>query len=146
MSSIPRGNPLLVALAGALSVLGGCGGSDQEPPSDAIRQLEIRSLAAYNCMPKDLRRELRVMERRHDARVRQLAREAPPGADVGATAANQQFRQTVESDPQRRRLLRRAQAIYKRFVPGGNDYEPGCYLRERQKAKTRLASLGATGS
>jgi hypothetical protein len=146
MTSPVRGKLLAVAVAGAVCVSGGCGESKEEAPNEQIRQLEIQSRAAYNCMPNELRRELRVMERQHDARIRQLARKNVPGAGVGATAAQERFQQIVEQDPRRSRLLRKARGIYRRYLPGGADFDARCYLREREKARNRIESAGTTGS
>jgi hypothetical protein len=123
-----------------------CGGSDDKTANEQVRELEIQSLAAYSCMPKNLRRELRTLEKRHDARVRALAEASIPKGATAGTTPPVGFQQTVQSDPLRKRLLRRARAIYGRFSPGGEDYDPGCYLREREEARRRIENPGATES
>jgi hypothetical protein len=126
---------LLAAAPGELA----CGGSDDgNTRAEHIKEIEIQSLAAYACMPADLRRELRTLERRHDARVRALARASLPKGATGGTTPPIGFEQTVEADKVRSRLLRRARAIYGRFSPGGRDYDAGCYLREREKARNTV--------
>jgi hypothetical protein len=123
-----------------------CGSDDGSQANEKFREVEIQSLAAYECMPKGLRQELRALERRHDARVQALARAAlPKGATAGATPPAG-FEQTVEADPVRDRLLRRARAIYRSYSPGGDDYDAGCYLREREEARARIEGSGAGGS
>jgi hypothetical protein len=116
-----------------------CGGSDDETTrKEQLREVQIQSLAAYSCMPESLRRELRRLEKRHDARVKAIYRASQPKGATGGTTAPAGFQQLVERDHVRLRLLRRAQTIYRSYSPGGRDYEAGCYLREREKARSRL--------
>jgi hypothetical protein len=130
---------LLVALIAAAPAVLACGGSDDEPTrQEQIREVEIQSLAAYACMPANLRRELRRLENRHEARLKAIYRASRPKGATGGTTIPPGFQQLVERDKVRLRLLRRAQAIYLRYSPGGRDYEAGCYLREREKARNRL--------
>jgi hypothetical protein len=124
---------LALALLVMIGTQTSCGGSDEGSSNPQIRQVEIESLAAYACMPEAKRRELRALERRHDARVRELARRIPKAGVTGPT-----FRQTVQSDPTRLRLLAKARAIYRQYLPGGSGYDASCFFREREKAKTRL--------
>ena len=89
-------------------------------------------------MPESLRRELRALEKRHDTRVRALARASLPKGATGGTTPPVGFERTVEADKVRKRLLLRARTIYSRYSPGGQDYEAGCYLRERERARARV--------
>ena len=131
---------IALALIAACSAPLACGGSDDSGPSreDQIREVEIQSLAAYACMPANLRRELRTLEKRHNDRVRALARASLPKGATGGTTPPVGFERTVENDQVRNRLLRRARGIYQRFSPGGQDYDAGCFIREREKARTRV--------
>jgi hypothetical protein len=122
----------------------GCGGSDENSNDQQVRDVEIASLAAYECMPSRLRSELRQLEKRHDARVREIARASLPKGATGGATVPPGFQQQVERDPVRLRLLRRARVIYQRYSPGGKDYDPPCYLRERERARNRLEN--AAGS
>jgi hypothetical protein len=140
-----RGTLTIVLLAAVPAQLA-CGGSDGKSVDQQIREVEIQSLAAYACMPKNLRRELRMLERRHDARLRALARKNIPQGVTAGTTPPSGFRQTVEADPLRKSLLRRARTIYRRHSPGGADYDPACYLREREKAERRLENVDSTGT
>jgi hypothetical protein len=134
------------ALVVSMLVPLGCGGeAKQKPLSEQLRDVEIRSLAAYACMPKNLRRELRSLERRHDARITALAKTALPAGATGGTSLPPSYRQTVENDPLRNQLLRRARLIYHRYLPGGQNYKASCYQPQRAAAKARLEKQDATG-
>jgi hypothetical protein len=145
MKLLPGCAIALTLVASMLAPLG-CGDAKQKPLSEQLRDVEIRSLAAYACMPQSLRSELRVLERRHNARVAALAKKAgvPAGA-TGGTTLPPNYQQTVENDPIRTRLVRRARVIYGRYLPGGDDYDESCYQRERAAAQSRLEKLGTTG-
>jgi hypothetical protein len=138
--NVPLRCLVAIALVGTLPAQLACGSSeDKLTRSEQIREVEIQSLAAYACMPKNLRRELRRLEKQHDARVEKLARAAQPKGTTGGTSPAIGFEQTVvERDKVRIRLLHRAQAIYKAYSPGGRNYDAGCYLPEREKARTRI--------
>jgi hypothetical protein len=123
---------LAIALIAAAGSQIGCGGSDEESSNQELQQVQIESLAAYACMPEARRAELRRLERQHNARIRALAEQSPQGATGPA------FRRTVESDPARRRVLAKARAIYRLYLPGGKKYDAACFFREREKAKTRV--------
>jgi hypothetical protein len=131
---------LVFALVAVVPALAACGSSeDKLTQQEQIREVEIQSLAAYACMPKSLRRELRQLEKQHDARVQKLARAAQPKGTTGGTTPPIGFEQSVVAkDKVRLRLLHRAQAIYKAYSPGGRNYDAGCYLPEREKARTRV--------
>jgi hypothetical protein len=146
VKGVLRGSIAVVLVALAPLQLA-CGDSDDGSAKE-IREVEIQSLAAYACMPADLRRRLRQLERRHDARIRALARASIPKGATGGVTPPPNFQQTVEADPVRGGLLRTARGIYRRYSPGGRDYDPNCYLREREKARNRLENTGAgtTGS
>jgi hypothetical protein len=133
----PFRGALAIALIAVTGTQIACGGSDEGSSNPQIRQVQIESLAAYACMPEGKRRELRALERRHDARVRELARANPKGGVTGPT-----FRQTVQSDPARLRLLAKARAIYRQYLPGGKAYDPSCFFREREKAKAQVQKGG----
>jgi poly-gamma-glutamate capsule biosynthesis protein CapA/YwtB (metallophosphatase superfamily) len=137
---------IAVALVAAAPAQIGCGGSDeQEQVQEAIRDVEIRSLAAYECMPGNLRRELRELERKHNVRLRTLARKSLPKGTPAGTTPPGDFRQIVEADARRRQILAQARAIYRRYSPGGRDYDATCYAREKEKAKA-VIDQGATGA
>jgi hypothetical protein len=131
---------LVIALVAAVPSQLACGSSDDKPTrEEQIREVEIQSLAAYACMPKSLRAELRQLEKQHDARVRKLARAAQPKGTTGGTSPPIGFEQTViQRDKVRLRLLHRAQVIYKAYSPGGRNYDAGCYLPQREKARARV--------
>jgi hypothetical protein len=135
-----------VVLVVCLVVPLGCGEAKQKPLDEQLRDVEIRSLAAYACMPKNLRAELRSLERRHNARVAALtARNVPEGA-TGGTSAPAGLGQTIENDPVRTRLVARARSIYRQYLPGGTNYEASCYQPQRAAAKERLEKLDASGA
>jgi hypothetical protein len=130
---------LVIALVATAPAGLACGGSDDKNTrKEQIREVEIQSLAAYACMPASLRRELRSLETKHDARLKAIYRASRPKGATGGTTIPPGFQQLVENDKVRKRLLHRAQTIYLRYSPGGRDYEAGCYLREREKARSRL--------
>jgi hypothetical protein len=122
---------IATAFVAVAPMLIACGKSDSGPSSKEIRRVEIEARAAYSCMPKNLRRELRVLNRRHEARLAELARTKPAGPG---------FQPAVLADPVRKRILRRARGIYAEYLPGGRGYNAACYFREREKAKTKLQS------
>jgi hypothetical protein len=99
------------------------------PSKTEVRRVQIDSLAAFACMPKSQRRELRSLEKRHAARLTALARENPPGPG---------FERIAEADPARQRILRKARAIYREYLPGGRRYDASCFFREREKARRRV--------
>jgi hypothetical protein len=131
---------LVIALVAAVPAVAACGSSvDKLTRQEQIREVEIQSLAAYACMPKSRRRELRQLEKQHDARVQKLARAAQPKGTTGGTTPPIGFEQSVvEKDKVRLRLLHRAQVIYKAYSPGGQNYDAGCFLPEREKARTQV--------
>jgi hypothetical protein len=139
---------LLALLLSAGLLVAGCGGdgdSSTGPSKEQLRKSEIESLAAYACMPAKQRSELRTLEARHNTRLRQLARKAggPTGTTGPAGTTGEAFKRTVEADAVRSRLLAKARAIYNDFLPGGDKYDGGCFLREREKARKRIESLGS---
>jgi hypothetical protein len=131
---------LVIALVAAAPAQLACGSSDDKPTQEEqVREVEIQSLAAYACMPESLRRELRRLEKQHDARVRKLAKAAQPKGTTGGTSPPAGFERTViERDKVRLRLLHRAQVIYKAYSPGGRNYDAGCFLPQREKARARV--------
>jgi hypothetical protein len=131
---------LVIALVAAVPAQLACGSSEKKPSrEEQIREVEIQSLAAYACMPDSLRRELRQLEKQHDARVRKLAKAAQPKGTTGGTSPPVGFEQTVIArDKVRLRLLHRAQVIYKAYSPGGRNYDAGCFLPQREKARARI--------
>jgi hypothetical protein len=131
---------LVIALVAAVPAQLACGSSeDKVTQEEQIREVQIQSLAAYACMPENLRRELRQLEKQHDARVRKLAKAAQPKGTTSGTSPPIGFEQrVVERDKVRLRLVRKAQVIYKAYSPGGRNYDAGCYLPQREKARARV--------
>jgi hypothetical protein len=131
---------LAIALVAAVPAQLACGSSDKKPTQEEqVREVEIQAFAAYHCMPKSLQRELRQLEKKHNARVRKLARAAQPKGTTGGTSPPVGLEQTViERDKVRLRLLHRAQVIYKAYSPGGQNYDAGCFLPQREKARARV--------
>jgi hypothetical protein len=127
----------LVVGAAAVLVIRGSADDDSGSPEKAIRDVERQTTGAYDCMPRDVRRQFDVALKRFDARFGAVIDRLPDDTDP------QEADRALRADPQVARLRAKARSILVDYVPGGDRFDPACYERATKRYDRKVARRGA---
>ena len=107
--------------------------SPSRGPEEAFREAERTTAAAYDCMPRDMRRHFDAAVRRYDARFGEVLDTLPDDADP------READQALRADPEASRLRTRARTILLDYVPGGDEFDRACYERAAKRYDRQVA-------
>ena len=122
-----------VAVAGALVIRAAADGDNgSQDREQAFREAERKTSAAYDCMPRDVRRRFDAAVKRYDARFGRVIDGLPDNTDP------QDAERALRADARVTRLRAQARGILLDYVPGGEKFDRECYERGVKRYDSRV--------
>jgi hypothetical protein len=130
-----------VAVAGSLVIRAAADDDNRAPAGreQAFREAERQTSAAYDCMPRDVRRRFDGVVKRYDTRFGRVIDGLPDDTDPADAE------RALRADPQVARLRTAARGILLGYVPGGDKFERECYERATKRYDRRVARKEPAG-
>jgi hypothetical protein len=124
-----------VAVLGVVVLVIRAGGGDDglSEQERALRQIQRQTSAAYDCMPRDVRRRFDVTIRRYETSFGQTIDRLPDDAEPA------EVDRALRTDPDVRRRRAQARRILVDYLPGGDEFDADCFARAARRFDRRLA-------